>query len=209
MFHVSSYQWYFRTLNSLIWYSLLYFFLTIIFRFSDDCELMTGKRPNYYMMFCWKYAAPVTMGTILITSLLRLLHQSDYEAWNLQEVTFWTVEFVSTYWYVHISFYFFYFFLKNIKATIERLKWPSWALFVALVLILASAMWIPLVAFLRSIGRPFLSEEEPSWFPADDLRDYHGITPHKLSKIEKVFFRMKESYNIDSNNIWCWRWNWT
>ena len=86
------------------------------------------------------------------------------------------------------------------KATIERLKWPNWALLLALILILASAIWIPLVAFLKSIGKPLLNEEEASWFPADELRDYHGITPHKLTKVERILFRMKDDYNIDANN---------
>lgn len=78
------------------------------------------------------------------------------------------------------------------QATTVRKEWPSWCHFVIAFLILMAAIWIPLVAILKLFGIHLLSEEEPSWFPADELRDFHGLMPHKVSAIEKCLFCIKE-----------------
>lgn len=87
-----------------------------------------------------------------------------------------------TYIYCRLSF----------QATTVRQEWPSWCHFLIAFLILIAAIWIPLVAILRVMGIHLLTEEEPSWFPADELRDFHGLMPHKVSAIEKCLFCIQE-----------------
>jgi len=55
-----------------------------------------------------------------------------------------------------------------------------------------SALWIPVVALLRLCGIHILNDEEPSWFPAEELREYHGIVPRKVTSFEKLVFNMKD-----------------
>lgn len=79
-----------------------------------------------------------------------------------------------------------------LQATTVRQEWPGWCHFLIAFLILMAAIWIPLVAILKMCGIHLLTEEEPSWFPADELRDFHGVMPHKVSAIEKCLFCIKE-----------------
>lgn len=43
-------------------------------------------------------------------------------------------------------------------------------------------MWIPIVALLRLGGVALLPPEEAAWFPADELREFHGITEHEVGE---------------------------
>jgi len=89
-------------------------------RFSDDIEMMTGSRPNFYWMFCWKYLSPCAMVTILLASFYQLLTEgSSYPAWI------------------------------GSKGATEGMEWPHWCIVVAFFLILSSILWIPIVAVLR------------------------------------------------------------
>lgn len=94
--------------------------LTKKFRFADDIELMTGSRPSMYWMLCWKYLSPIAMITILTASFITLASEgSDYPAWNAA------------------------------KGITEKLEWPHWCIVLAIVMILMSVLWIPIVAFFR------------------------------------------------------------
>lgn len=60
-------------------------------RFSDDIELMTGRRPHHYWLFCWRYVAPATMITILSCSFVKIATEGvGYEAWDKETVSFRT-----------------------------------------------------------------------------------------------------------------------
>jgi len=41
-------------------------------------------------------------------------------------------------------------------------------------------------------GFMFFPKEEPAWFPANDLRDFHGIVTHVPTELEKFFFGFRE-----------------
>lgn len=81
---------------------------------------MTGKRPSIYWMFCWKYLSPILMMIILISSWIKIFTEgSTYPRWD-----------------------------KDLAMSIDT-PWPTWALFVAVFLVLVSALWIPGVALAR------------------------------------------------------------
>ncbi|XP_064466994.1 sodium-dependent neutral amino acid transporter B(0)AT3-like [Ornithodoros turicata] len=132
-------------------------------RFNNDIELMTGTRPGIYFNICWRYLAPITMTTILVTSFIQMATGgSHYEVWDREQAI-----------------------------PVQR-NWPYWANFAIAFLILVSAIWIPLVALLRLCGINLLNEEEPSWFPADELRDFHGITEHKVTFVERYLLCIRD-----------------
>lgn len=40
----------------------------------------------------------------------------------------------------------------------------------------------------RLLGIPIIEDTEPAWFPANELREVHGIVPHEPSEIERTLF---------------------
>ena len=147
---------------------------------------MTGYRPNTYWLICWKYISPLTMLIIVISSFANIIVDgSGYLAW-----------------------------VAEIGST-RHLEWPPWAKILIAVLVLMSALWIPGIAFARyfhliepeSIGdwanlikfssframgfRP-IADDPPAWFPADELREFRKLEPHKPSAMEKMLFCIHE-----------------
>ncbi|KAF9408960.1 hypothetical protein HW555_011536 [Spodoptera exigua] len=140
-------------------------------RFADDIQLMTGTRPGIYWLICWKYLSPLAMLSILISSFVELATEgSGYDAW-----------------------------IKSIGDT-ERKTWPVWAVLLVLVLILASVLWIPVVAIARYFNVPIIDDEERAWFPAEELRDFHGIEPRPVSTTETLLFCTRP----DGSEGCCW-----
>ncbi|XP_037973309.2 sodium-dependent neutral amino acid transporter B(0)AT3 [Plutella xylostella] len=140
-------------------------------RFADDIELMTGQRPGIYWLICWKYLSPLAMISILVASFIEIaVDGSGYDAWIPSE------------------------------GDTEKKSWPAWSVILMLVLILASVLWIPGVAIARYFGIPIVEDEERAWFPADDLRDFHGIEPRAVSKAETLLFCTRP----DGSEGCCW-----
>ncbi|XP_074116113.1 sodium-dependent neutral amino acid transporter B(0)AT3 [Cotesia typhae] len=128
-------------------------------RFADDIELMTGNRPGLYWLICWKYLSPLAMLTILVASFVEIICEgSGYQTW-----------------------------VPN-KGTTERQEWPTWALVLIFILILASVLWIPMVAIFRALGILIIDDNEKAWFPAEDLKEFHGIVPHEVTAAETLLF---------------------
>ncbi|XP_057332306.1 sodium-dependent neutral amino acid transporter B(0)AT3 [Microplitis mediator] len=128
-------------------------------RFADDIELMTGNRPGLYWLICWKYLSPLAMLTILVASFVEIICEgSGYQTW-----------------------------VPNKGAT-ERQEWPTWALVLIFILILASVLWIPAVAIFRYFGIHIIDDNEKAWFPAEDLKEFHGIVPHEVTAAETLLF---------------------
>ncbi|XP_034937519.1 sodium-dependent neutral amino acid transporter B(0)AT3 isoform X2 [Chelonus insularis] len=128
-------------------------------RFADDIELMTGNRPGLYWLICWKYLSPLAMLSILVASFVQILVEgSGYSAWIAS------------------------------KGETERHEWPTWALGLIFFLISASVLWIPAVAIFRYFGILIIDDNEKAWFPAEDLREFHGIMPHEVTRTETLLF---------------------
>ena len=41
------------------------------FRFGNDVEYMTGKRPYLFWMICWKYISPIAILIIFIANIVK------------------------------------------------------------------------------------------------------------------------------------------
>ncbi|XP_074034900.1 sodium-dependent neutral amino acid transporter B(0)AT3 [Leptinotarsa decemlineata] len=131
-------------------------------RFADDIEMMTGSRPGLYWLICWKYLSPLAMISILVASIIEIaVDGSGYSVW------------------------------VSAKGETERHSWPVWSILLISVLVLASVLWIPGAAIARLFGYVVIDDNEKAWFPANDLRDFHGIMPHEVTTAEKILFCMR------------------
>ncbi|KAI4469846.1 sodium/chloride dependent transporter [Holotrichia oblita] len=121
--------------------------------------MMTGKRPELYWLICWKYLSPLAMISILVASVVEIVTDgSGYPAWVASE------------------------------GRTERHEWPVWAIVLIVVLVLICVMWIPLVAICRYLGIVVIDDDEKAWFPANDLKEFHGIMPHEVTTAERLLF---------------------
>lgn len=128
-------------------------------RFADDIEMMIGSRPGLYWQLCWKYFSPLAMISILVASFFEIATQgSGYSAW-----------------------------IASAGETTWK-QWPVWAIVLIIFLILASTLWIPGVAIARLFGVVIIDDNEKAWFPANDLKEFHGIMPHEVTAAETFLF---------------------
>lgn len=103
--------------------------------------------------------SPIAMLTILTASFYQLItHGSSYPAWD-----------------------------GSIGAT-NTLEWPHWCIVMAIILIMIAVLWIPFVAICRLLGIRVLEPTDPAWFPVDELRQVHGISPYEPNDMEKTMF---------------------
>ncbi|KAL4235363.1 hypothetical protein ACF0H5_006999 [Mactra antiquata] len=109
-------------------------------RFSDDIELMTGQRPNWYWLACWKYISPIAMFIILVASLAKMSNGTTYQAWN-----------------------------PDLGENVTT-DWPGWCKFLAAFLILTPVMWIPGVAIVKYFRLYDWTQPEPAFFPREKLQ---------------------------------------
>lgn len=92
-------------------------------RFSDDIEMMIGKRPNIYWRITWKFVAPILIVTLLIATFVhQFSNPLEYKAYNKD------------------------------KGVLEPKPYPWYAGLVSALLVLSSVLFMPGVALLRRVG---------------------------------------------------------
>jgi hypothetical protein len=79
-----------------------------------------------------------------------------------------------------------------LQGTTEKVPWPWWCQLVAALMILASVVWIPLIAALKYFRITQWKEEAPAFFPADELAEERSIQPHEDTWIETHIFGFKK-----------------
>ncbi|XP_048755020.2 sodium-dependent neutral amino acid transporter B(0)AT3-like [Ostrea edulis] len=131
-------------------------------RLCDDIELMIGSRPGYFWLLCWRFVGPIAMVIIFVASLIEIFSKGvSYEVWN------------------------------SLKGYTEVVPWPWWCQLIAVLLILSSVLWIPVVAIVKYFRCIEWKEEVPAYFPEDELSEERQIRPHSSNKLEKVLFGFK------------------
>ena len=61
--------------------------LFVFFRFRDDVEYMTGRRPGLYWLITWRYLGPVLALLLFIAGLYDLGADGiSYTVWRKEEV---------------------------------------------------------------------------------------------------------------------------
>ncbi|KAH8401189.1 hypothetical protein KR009_003560 [Drosophila setifemur] len=90
-------------------------------RFTEDIYQMTGYRPGLYWQLTWRYIGPVIMVCILASSVVfMVIRNPTYGAWNAD------------------------------LGMVEQKNYPSWVMGVALAMILAGVLPMPIVFLMRS-----------------------------------------------------------
>jgi len=73
-----------------------------------------------YWMICWKYISPAAMIIILVASWIKIFTEgSTYPRWDAEHAQSYDTE------------------------------WPTWALVMAVCLVLVSTLWIPAIAISK------------------------------------------------------------
>ncbi|KAJ8924104.1 hypothetical protein NQ315_006886 [Exocentrus adspersus] len=89
-------------------------------KFTKDIHDMTGVKPGLYWQITWKYLAPAIMVLILVSSVgSMLINHPTYNAWSAE------------------------------KGAVEPTAYPNWVLGIAISMILAGVLPIPIVFLLR------------------------------------------------------------
>ncbi|XP_072948121.1 sodium- and chloride-dependent transporter XTRP3 isoform X2 [Epargyreus clarus] len=89
-------------------------------RFSNDIYEMTGYRPGWYWQLTWRYVGPAIVSCILLSSLVfMIITPPTYGAWNAE------------------------------LGRVVQLPYPNWVLGIAVAMILAGVLPIPVVLLLR------------------------------------------------------------
>ncbi|XP_067629252.1 sodium-dependent neutral amino acid transporter B(0)AT3 isoform X1 [Eurosta solidaginis] len=90
-------------------------------RFTEDIYQMTGYRPGIYWQLTWRYIGPVIMVAILVSSIVfMVIKNPTYGAWNAQ------------------------------LGSIQQANYPPWVMGIALAMILAGVLPMPIVFLMRS-----------------------------------------------------------
>ncbi|XP_037918099.1 sodium- and chloride-dependent transporter XTRP3 isoform X4 [Hermetia illucens] len=90
-------------------------------KFTEDIYQMTGYRPGLYWQLCWRYIGPAIMLCILIASVVfMIIKNPTYSAWSAE------------------------------LGAVVQTNYPNWVMAIALIMILAGILPIPVVFLLRS-----------------------------------------------------------
>jgi hypothetical protein len=144
-------------------------------RFSDDCELMTGKRPPFLVLLSWRYISPIVLLLLIFTTIKQFTVELNYEVW--QPVNDGDA------------------IPGDEMAHLKAVSWPNWSILFGCLLIISCIIWIPLIAILRAMRINIVPEEQQQrWFPAEELREYHQLQDqeHQVSKFERIFFGFRQ-----------------
>ncbi|KAK9701506.1 Sodium:neurotransmitter symporter family [Popillia japonica] len=89
-------------------------------KFSQDIYDMTGYRPGLFWQITWRFLAPLLMTVILISSIVTMaVNNPTYSAWNAE------------------------------KGEVQTKQYPPWVLGIAVAMMLAGVLPIPIVFLLR------------------------------------------------------------
>ncbi|XP_037945230.1 sodium-dependent neutral amino acid transporter B(0)AT3 [Teleopsis dalmanni] len=90
-------------------------------RFTEDIYQMTGYRPGIYWQLTWRYIGPVIMVAILASSVVfMIIKNPTYSAWNAE------------------------------LGQVVQTSYPTWIMGIALAMILAGILPMPIVFLMRS-----------------------------------------------------------
>lgn len=110
--------------------------------FTEDIYQMTGYRPGLYWQLTWRYIGPVIMVCILVSSVVfMVIRNPTYGAWNAELVRRKTLLYI----FKVLSYFF-----TILQGVIEQKNYPKWVMGIALSMILAGVLPMPIVFLMRS-----------------------------------------------------------
>lgn len=126
-------------------------------RFCDDCELMTGRRPSFIIMFSWRYLSPILLIVTIFATAREFATTLNYEAWvdGHVEIKPWPA------WCITFG-----------------------AILIVICIIWIPGIAILKIFGITLIPEENLNQ---CWFPAEELREFHDIQEeHKITSMERI-----------------------
>lgn len=130
-------------------------------------------------MLSWRYVSPILLLIITLATMRQFSIELNYDAW--------------------------------LNGHVELKQWPSWCIVLGSTLIIICTIWIPLVMLLNVIKMnvlvPNKEQLERHYFPADELREYHGLqfgtapdgggagNQRQFTKLERILFGLSNDYD--------------
>jgi len=148
-------------------------------KISYDVRLMTGSKPNLYILLCWKYISPGVIIILLIGS-----------------ITQFTLEVANNRGIFYTSFRP----SNETKSGEVSEPLPSYSVATAFILMFLAMMWLPLHAILRKTKWTLLKPQGPGDFPEEELRGERNINVAKeedqFTEAEKSIMGSKSLQNL-------------
>jgi len=138
-------------------------------KMSYDVKLMTGKKPNLYILVCWKYITPILMIALLVGSIAQFCVDAD-KSGGIKYTTFNPK------------------FSKDGSGDVT-LPLPGHSLATGFIVMIFCMMWLPIHAVLRKTKFRLLKGQGPGDFPEEELRVERDINVEReedqFTKAEK------------------------
>uniref|UniRef100_A0A0B7AQN9 Transporter n=1 Tax=Arion vulgaris TaxID=1028688 RepID=A0A0B7AQN9_9EUPU len=134
-------------------------------RFGEEIRYMIGHQPNIFWKICWKFIAPVLIISLLLGTLINTFSKPiAYKAYS-SATTF-----------------------------MSSAPYPWYASFLCGILVLASVMWIPVIAILRRVG--ILNYKHAKRFAAQ----MHRTTPSTVKFLGSQLSQRSEDRDSGHNS---------
>ncbi|CAL8129278.1 unnamed protein product [Orchesella dallaii] len=138
-------------------------------RIAYDVKLMTGSKPNYFILFSWKYSCPIILSLMLIGSVCQFVYKGIKDC-GLTYGTFNPgLEEGNSHPHQH---------------------YPAHIILVGFGLLVFCMFWIPLVAILRCFNKNLIEDSAPAVFPEEELRKERNIEVEKeedqFDEVERI-----------------------
>jgi len=126
-------------------------------KFSYDIKLMTGSRPNIFILVCWKFITPLLILGVLIMSVVNEIKDGvKYSAYN-----------------------------KTAGKT-EDIRQVPWLVGLGYMLLVFVIMWVPLQAICVRFGKSILKKETPAHFPEEELRAQRNMGENEEEEFGRI-----------------------
>jgi len=128
-------------------------------KFAYDVRLMTGSKPNLYILLCWKWISPSVIFILLIASVAQFALQT-WDKGGIMYTTFNPNK-------------------SEDKTGEISVPLPGHSLATGFILMFLCMIWLPLQAVLRKTKFSLLKGQGPGDFPEEELREERNIFVEK------------------------------
>lgn len=162
-------------------------------KFTEDIYQMTGYRPGIYWQWTWRYIGPVIMVCILFSSIvMMIIRNPTYEAWNAETVSslsdlFWGTSLIK---WVFFS-----------QGSVVKTGYPNWVMGVALAMIIAGVLPMPVVYLLRRFQ---LLKVDLDIHQGSIRRNETTASTKEMIDEDEVIYFVNFILNKSFENLWFW-----
>jgi len=151
-------------------------------KIAYDVKLMTGKKPNMFILLCWKYITPFVIALMFIGTMTQFFLEITHDG-GIYYTTFDPKDSTDS------------------SGEIKR-HLPVHAIVVAFLLMFVCMAWLPIHAILRKTkyAKYTIQEEGPGDFPEEELRVERNISvtreEEQFTPMERKILGKKSIYGL-------------